>query len=116
MNGDESVARIRVRKNLLPALTDPVTGLGSGVFSGLVNTAALASDDAAVLDDLAAETFRALAVETPDQLSFPLADLQQLQPAILRRVLARAVQYIGAHEPTSERGRARRPQTIAHGS
>lgn len=106
MNDDESVARIRVRKNLLPALTDPVTGLGSGVFSGLVNTAALASDDAAVLDDLAAETFRALAVETPDQLSFPLADLQQLQPAILRRVLALAVQYFGAPQPTFERLRA----------
>ena len=103
MNDDDSIARIRVRKHLLPVLADPKTGLGSGVFSGLVTTAALAADDADVLEELAAETFHALAVIDKDHLSFSLVALQQTKPAILRRVLALAVQHFGAPQPSFER-------------
>lgn len=103
MNDDQSVSRIRVRQHLLPALTDPQTGLGPGVFSGLVTTAVLAADDTDVLEELAAETYDALAVEEPAQIYFPLLQIQALKPAILRRVLAIAVQYFEAPQPSAER-------------
>lgn len=103
MNDDPSVARIRVRHQLLPALTDPKSGLGPGVFSGLVTTAALAADDADVLEELAAQTYGALAVEAPTQVHFPLAQLQALKPAILRRVLVLAVQHFDVPQPSAER-------------
>lgn len=103
MNDDHSVARIRVRQNLLPVLTDPNTGLGQGVFSGLVTTAALAADDADVLDELADETYRELAIQQDDQTYFQLGHLQALRPAILRRVVAIAVRHFGAPQPSAER-------------
>lgn len=103
MNLDESIARIRVRNHLLPTLMDATTGLGPGVFSGLVTTATLAADDADVLEDIAQNTYRELVVEEPQQLSFPLKALQRLQPAILRRVVAIAVQHFGAPQPSFER-------------
>lgn len=103
MNQDQSVARVRVRQNLLPALTDSTTGLGTGVFSGLVTTAALAADDTDVLEELAEDTYGRLAVAEKDHVYFPLAQLQVLKPAILRRVLAIAVQYLGAPQPSAER-------------
>lgn len=103
MNDDPSVSRIRVRQHLLPVLTDPETGLGPGVFSGLVTTAALAADDTDVLEELAAETYNALAVEEPTQIHFPLFQVQALKPAILRRVVALAVQHFDAPQPSAER-------------
>ena len=103
MNDDETIARIRVRKHLLPALTDPTTGLGPGVFSGLVTTAALAADDANLLDELAAERFQQLAAVKPQQISFRLPALQETHPAILRRVLALGVQQLGGPQPSFER-------------
>ena len=103
MNDDESIARIRVRKRLLPALTDPKQGLGAGVFTGLVRTAALAADDADLLEQQAQETFCALAVVAADQVRFDLSSLQKTHPAILRRVLALAVQHCGGSQPSYER-------------
>src|SRR5699024_10306915 len=66
-------------------------------------TAALAADDAEVLDDLAADTYRELVIEEHDQTSFLLAQLQALKPAILRRVVAIEVQRFGAPQPSAER-------------
>lgn len=103
MNDDPSVARIRVRQNLLPAIADPETGLGTGIISGLVTTATLAAEDADVLDELAEETYQRIVVEEAAQTSFPLAELQALKPAILRRVVAIAVQRLGAPQPSAER-------------
>ena len=103
MNRDDAIVRIRVRRHLLPALVNPSTGLGPGVFSGLVTTASLAADDAAVLEDIADATYRELVTEEPHQLSFPLKALQRLPPAILRRVIAIAVQHFGAPQPSFER-------------
>ncbi|HEY4535594.1 MAG TPA: tRNA lysidine(34) synthetase TilS [Enteractinococcus sp.] len=103
MNSDQSIARIRVRKHLLPALLDPSTGLGSGVFSGLVTTARLAAEDATVLEEIARSTYHDLAEVGQEQISFPLKALQQLPPAILRRVVALAVQHFGAPQPSFER-------------
>lgn len=106
MNDDDSIARIRVRQHLLPALADPVTGLGPGVFSGLVATAALAADDADLLDEQTADTFHKLAQVKEHQISFQLRALQGTHPALLRRVLAMAVQHLGAPQPSFERLRA----------
>ncbi|HIW45850.1 MAG TPA: tRNA lysidine(34) synthetase TilS [Candidatus Yaniella excrementigallinarum] len=103
MNQEHSIARIRVRQHLLPALLDPDTGLGPGVFSGLVTTAALAADDTAVLEQLAEQTYHSLGVEGQQCIEFPLRQLQKLQPAILRRVVALAVQHFGAPTPSAER-------------
>lgn len=103
MNDDPSISRIRVRQHLLPVLTDSRTGLGPGVFSGLVTTAALAADDMDVLEEFAAETYRALAVEETTQIHFPLREVQVLKPAILRRVVALAVQHFDAPQPSAER-------------
>lgn len=103
MNDDDTIARIRVRHHLLPALADPATGLGPGVFSGLVTTAALAADDADLLEQQAKETFRSLAMLAQDHVSFELRSLQATHPAILRRVLALAVQHCGAPQPSFER-------------
>ncbi|GAA4478892.1 hypothetical protein GCM10023190_21050 [Enteractinococcus fodinae] len=106
MNEDATIARIRVRKHLLPALADPATGLGPGVFSGLVTTATLAADDADLLDAQAAEAFEAMAHIEGDRISFQLETLQTSHPAILRRVLALAVQHFGAPQPSFERLRS----------
>lgn len=103
MNLDQSVARIRVRENLLPAFVDAQTGLGTGVFAGLVRSAALAADDAEVLESLAEDTYQELADEQDDRTYFPLPQLQGLKPAILRRVMAMAVQRFGAPQPSAER-------------
>lgn len=103
MNHDDGLARIRVRKHLLPTLADPQTGLGPGVFSGLVATAALAADDADLLDDLAAETYHELAKVGSGHISFELPALQETHRAILRRILAMAVQRLGAPQPAYER-------------
>lgn len=103
MNDDETIARIRVRKRLLPALADPETGLGAGVFSGLVTTAALAADDADFLEEHAATAFRDLADLEATRVTFDLKALQTTHPAILRRVLALAVQHLGGPQPSYER-------------
>ena len=103
MNDDLSLLRIRARQHLLPALTDPATGLGPGVFGGLVTTAALAADDLDVLEELAAQTYAKLAVTTATTIHFPLRQMQDLKPAILRRVVAHAVQQFHAPQPSAER-------------
>lgn len=103
MNDDHSVTRIRIRKHLLPALADPKSGLGPGIFAGLVTTAALAADDADVLEELAADTYHALAVENTTHVEFRLGQMQALKPAILRRVVASAVQHFDAPQPSAER-------------
>lgn len=106
MNEDSTIARIRVRKHLLPALMDAATGLGPGVFSGLVTTATLAADDADLLDAQAGEAFHTMAHIEADRISFQLEALQTSHPAILRRILALAVQHFGAPQPSFERLRA----------
>src|SRR5699024_512177 len=103
MNQEQSIARIRVRQNLLPALMDSDTGLGPGVFSGLVTTAALAADDTAALEQQAEQIYQGLGIEGKQRIELPLGQLQKLQPAILRRVVALAVQHLGAPAPSAER-------------
>src|SRR5699024_12331938 len=103
MNPERSRAHIRVLAHLLPDLRDPDTGVGPAVFSGLVTTAALDADETAVLEQRAEQTYHSLRVEGQQCIESPLRQLQKLQPAILRRVVALAVQHIGATTPSAER-------------
>ncbi len=78
-NDDPSFARVRVRQTVLPALERE---LGPGVAEALARTAALARDDADLLDVLAAEA-------DPGTARLECALLDGLAAALRRRVIAR---------------------------
>ena len=78
-NDDPSFARVRVRRTVLPTLE---TELGPGVTEALARTAALARDDADLLDVLAAEA-------DPGTARLECALLDGLPAAIRRRVIGR---------------------------
>lgn len=78
-NRDPSFARVRVRRAVLPVLE---AELGPGIAEALARTAALARDDADLLDVLAAEA-------DPGTASLGCQEIGALPPALRRRVLAR---------------------------
>jgi len=78
-NADPAFARVRVRHRVLPVLE---TELGPGVVEALARTAALARDDADLLDALAAEA-------DPGTATLDCAVVAGLAPALRRRVLGR---------------------------
>jgi tRNA(Ile)-lysidine synthase len=86
-NADPSFARVRVRREVMPALE---SALGPGVPAALARTARLLREDADALDDVAADAARQAG-------SGPLAvaDLVALAPAIRRRVLRSAALAAG---------------------
>lgn len=96
-NDDPRFTRVRVRRGVLPALTDH---LGPGVVDALARTAAQARQDADLLDALAAERLTALTGDAsraaPDAL--PVAALDA-PPALATRVLRRWLIDRGAVEP-----------------
>ena len=84
-NSDSSFARVRVRREVLPVLSD---ALGRGIVPALARTARLLREDADALDAL-----------TPDLADEPeVAALADLQPALRARALKRwaAVRCDGA--------------------
>jgi tRNA(Ile)-lysidine synthase len=100
-NSDPAFTRVRVRRELLPALE---AALGPGVAEGLARTARLLRDDADVLDGLAAaEGARILAADGsggdggglggPD--GWPVAGLAPLRAAIRHRILRAAALAAG---------------------
>jgi tRNA(Ile)-lysidine synthase len=78
-NLDPTFARVRVRHRVLPVLESE---LGPGVAAALARTAALARDDADLLDALAAEA-------DPGTAALDCALVARLAPALRRRVLGR---------------------------
>lgn len=78
-NDDPSYARVRVRQTVLPVLE---TELGPGIAEALARTAALARDDADLLDVLAAEA-------NPGTARMECTALDALPPALRRRVIGR---------------------------
>ena len=91
-NADPAYARVRARRDALPALE---AALGPGIAEALARTAALARDDADLLDALAAE-----ADPGTDTLH---ADLLLELPAALRtRVIRRWLLRHGAAEVTAQ--------------
>lgn len=89
-NADPSYGRVRVRSEVLPALSD---ALGPRVVDNLARTAKLIAADAAALDALAGEALAA-ARATDGSLSVPA--LAGLLPALRTRVLHRWALDLGA--------------------
>ena len=87
-NQDLSFARVRVRKNVLPALEE---NLGPGITEALVRTAELLKDDADALDGFANEFFAQV-----DPSNLAVRDLERLPKAIRKRVLRLAIYRAGA--------------------
>lgn len=104
-NADPSFARVRVRRDLLPALE---RGLGPGVAAALARTADLAREDADALDAIAADAAARLLADAaatlpgqdaaPDAAALPVSALRELPAALRHRVLRRvAAERFGAH-------------------
>ena len=87
-NQDLKFARVRVRKNVLPALEE---NLGPGITEALVRTADLLRDDADALDGFANEFFAQVNSKNLD-----INDLERLPKAIRSRVLRLAIYQAGA--------------------
>ncbi|OMH32417.1 tRNA lysidine(34) synthetase TilS [Tersicoccus sp. Bi-70] len=99
-NEDPAFTRSRIRRTVLPLLTDE---LGPGVAAGLARTAAIAARDADHLDAEAAALFARIAERSPGRCVLPLAELRVTPPALLPRVLAAAAAAVGADPLTRER-------------
>jgi tRNA(Ile)-lysidine synthase len=89
-NSDSRYARVRVRGRVLPVLE---AELGPGVAEALARTAALLSDDADLLDQLAAAA-------DPGTETLDCELLAQLPPALRRRVIRRWLLAGGAADVT----------------
>jgi tRNA(Ile)-lysidine synthase len=83
-NSDRSYTRVRVRRDVLPALT---AALGPGVAAALARTADLLREDEQALSAIAAETADRLRQESGPAGTLPCALLAPHPPAIRRRVL-----------------------------
>lgn len=100
-NADPAFARSRVRHRVLPELE---LELGPGIAAALARSASILSDDADLLDTLAAAEFSRLAVrEEPARIAFDLLELRALPTALRRRVLALATTSLGGEQPSFER-------------
>ncbi|MDP9445111.1 MAG: TilS substrate-binding domain-containing protein, partial [Actinomycetota bacterium] len=89
-NGDDRFARVRVRRDVLPALE---SALGPGCVEALARTARLLRDDADALDELAADAEGRCRTPKGD---LAVAALAALPPAIRRRVLRGAALEAGS--------------------
>ena len=85
-NADPAYARVRARRDALPALE---AALGPGIAEALARTAALARDDADLLDALAADA-------DPGTDTLDCAELAALPAALRTRVIRRWLLRHGA--------------------
>jgi putative serine protease PepD len=93
MNQDERYARVRVRKNLLPALE---AELGPGVASALARTADQFREDEEVLSALAESAYSELVSADSKSLSLPVDGFKNLPLALRHRVLASCLEVLAA--------------------
>ncbi len=102
-NEDPRFTRVRVRQQVLPTLERE---LGPGITEALVRTAALARDDADLLDQLAAEA-------DPGTEALEVNQLQALPPALRSRVIRR---WLTRHGVTGlDRDHVRRVEVLLDG-
>lgn len=87
MNKDESYARVRVRKNLLPALE---AELGPGIAEALARTADTLREDEEVLGELALAAYKKVTQEKATQIDIGVEEFKNLPLAIRHRVIALA--------------------------
>jgi tRNA(Ile)-lysidine synthase len=88
-NADDRFARVRVRRDALPALERAV---GPGVTEALVRTADQLREDAAALDALAAELAPELAEHVEAGLALPVDALAANPPALVHRLVRLAAE------------------------
>ena len=94
-NDDHRFARVRARREVLPALE---RHLGPGVSASLARTAELAREDADALDALAARVAADLSRTDGDLVSLDVARLAMEPPAIRHRVIRRVARdRFGSH-------------------
>ena len=92
MNDDRDFARVRVRKDLLPAMERE---LGPGVAAALARTADMAREDADFMDALCADIFKGIAKVNPTWVELPVEFLAEQPPAIRNRLIAQAIAIFG---------------------
>lgn len=94
-NVDPAFARVRVRRDALPAL---IEALGPGVVAGLARSADLLRDDADALDRMAAEAWPDCCVAHLEQVECELEidRLRALPRAVRTRILRRAAIETGS--------------------
>ena len=92
-NEDPSFARVRVRRDALPAL---VEALGPDVADGLARSAHLLRDDADALDLLAEQCWQRCAQVLPDEVLLDVDELHDVPRAVRTRVLRRAAIEAGS--------------------
>lgn len=92
MNQDESFARVRVRKQVLPVLESQ---LGPGIAEALARTADIAREDSDYLDGLSGEILKAFAKFGPTSITLPVDLLTQQPAAIRNRVIGQAIAVFG---------------------
>ncbi|MBI3183030.1 MAG: tRNA lysidine(34) synthetase TilS [Myxococcales bacterium] len=90
MNGDRAYARVRVRRDVLPALE---AALGPSAVKNLARFAKLASEDDAFLSRLAEEAFAKLSVEGG---GLDASGVSHLELPVRRRVVARLIEGAGS--------------------
>jgi len=95
-NADRSIARNRVRHDLLPV----IEATAPGGIAALARVAALAADDEAVLQRLAAESAMSLVLRAdPREADLDRTLLATMPPAIARRVLRQVCERLAPHAP-----------------
>ncbi|WP_181038549.1 tRNA lysidine(34) synthetase TilS [Arthrobacter sp. ZGTC131] len=99
-NADPAFARSRTRVEVMPLLEEK---LGPGVAESLARTAAILQLDADYLEDVANNTYAALAERSGPDVSLPEAALNELAPAIRFRVIAKAAADVGGQQPSYQR-------------
>ena len=83
-NDDESYARVRVRKTVLPMLERE---LGPGFAEALWRTASLAREDTEALDNFTEEQLEELAEHAEAGISLPVKALEANPPALRQRII-----------------------------
>ncbi len=86
-NGDLAIPRNLVRHQIIPSLTR----VSPGIVRVLGRTAAIARDDAQLLDDMAAKTLARTVSGSDTEIRLDAAQLRGEPPAIARRVVALAM-------------------------
>jgi tRNA(Ile)-lysidine synthase len=89
MNASSAYARVRVRREALPALE---AALGPGIAEALARTADQVQEDAAALDAIVAELAPDLAELAEGGIALPVDALVANPPAIVHRLIRLAVE------------------------
>jgi tRNA(Ile)-lysidine synthase len=93
MNQDEAYTRVRVRKNLLPALESE---LGPGIIEALVRTADTLREDDDLLAELALSAYKKVVIEQEAEIHIAVEGFSILPLAIRHRVVALAALVLQA--------------------